>query len=127
MFCILTFQSVRECAKQVLDEYPQLHVLVNNGGFAPPVRNCGSPLAVLIFVWHQPQRASPPLCHQDGSVTQDGFESGLGAMHLAHFLLTVPSFAARDVRVLCGCDVRLKPGVPLSAVAPGVSFAGMWH
>lgn len=41
--------------------FSELHVLVNNGGFAP----------------------------QEGAVTKEGYESGLGAMHFGHFLLTV--------------------------------------
>ena len=35
---VVWWQSVRECARLFLADHNQLHILINNGGFAPKVR-----------------------------------------------------------------------------------------
>ena len=58
---VASLASVRDCARTVLDEHDQLHLLVNNAGV----------MAI-------------PLAR-----TEDGFEMQLGTNHLGHFALTM--------------------------------------
>lgn len=80
-----SFQSVHAFADAFLERFDQLHLLVNNAGFAQAPK---------------------------GALTAEGLESGLGSMHIGHFLLTnrlqdtlaatarqSPPFAVRVVNV----------------------------
>ncbi len=55
-----SFASVRACAKEALERYPKIDVLLNNAGVFPPTLR----------------------------TTADGFEEQIGVNHLGHFLLT---------------------------------------
>ncbi|CAG2059097.1 unnamed protein product [Timema podura] len=57
-----SLSSVRQFAEEVLKDFPQIHVLINNAGVYVPV--------------------------QENRKTKDGFEIHFGVNHLSHFLLT---------------------------------------
>ncbi|KAG7206336.1 hypothetical protein KM043_003707 [Ampulex compressa] len=59
---LASFSSIREFAKQVLNEFPQIHVLINNAGVYMPLKK--------------------------HALTKDGSEIHFGVNHLGHFLLT---------------------------------------
>ncbi|CAG5093710.1 Similar to RDH12: Retinol dehydrogenase 12 (Homo sapiens) [Cotesia congregata] len=54
--------SIRKFAQQVLNDFPEIHCLINNAGVYVPLKN--------------------------SSMTRDGFEIHFGVNHLGHFLLT---------------------------------------
>ncbi|XP_046464757.1 retinol dehydrogenase 11-like [Neodiprion pinetum] len=56
-----SLDSVRECAKKILETEPAIHILINNAGVM--------------------------MCPK--GVTEDGFETQLGTNHLGHFLFTL--------------------------------------
>lgn len=60
---LASLDSIKEFAKRVVEEFPEIHVLVNNAGVYVPLKD------------HQP-------------LTKDGFEIHFGTNHLGHFLLT---------------------------------------
>jgi NAD(P)-dependent dehydrogenase (short-subunit alcohol dehydrogenase family) len=57
-----SLESVRRFAKEVLKDFPKIHVLINNAGLSVPVSECRK--------------------------TEDGYEINFGVNHLGHFLLT---------------------------------------
>jgi NAD(P)-dependent dehydrogenase (short-subunit alcohol dehydrogenase family) len=57
-----SLESVRRFAKEVLKDFPKIHVLINNAGVSVPVSQCRK--------------------------TKDGYEINFGVNHLGHFLLT---------------------------------------
>ncbi|XP_057318741.1 retinol dehydrogenase 11-like [Microplitis mediator] len=59
---LASLASIRKFAQQVLDDFPEIHCLINNAGVYVPLR--------------------------DRSMTRDGFEIHFGVNHLGHFLLT---------------------------------------
>ncbi|KAH0956860.1 hypothetical protein HN011_012190 [Eciton burchellii] len=59
---LASLSSIREFAKEVLNNFPQIHVLINNAGVYAPLK--------------------------DHALTKDGFEIHFGVNHLGHFLLT---------------------------------------
>lgn len=59
---LASLQSVRAFVEEVLKDFPEIHVLINNAGVCVPVEN--------------------------GEITADGFEINFGINHLGHFLLT---------------------------------------
>jgi len=83
---LASLESVRKCAKQILEEEPKIHVLINNAGLAS-------------------MRGE----------TQEGFELAFGVNHLGHFLFTkllLPrlqeSTPARIVNVASRAHKRVK-------------------
>ncbi|KAJ8675633.1 hypothetical protein QAD02_011419 [Eretmocerus hayati] len=61
---LASLASVRNFASQVLEKFPQIHVLINNAGVYVPLQN------------------------KDKDVTKEGYEIHFGVNHLGHFLLT---------------------------------------
>lgn len=61
---LASLTSIRHFAAEVLKNFPEIHVLINNAG---------------IYV---------PLQDKDKDVTKEGFEIHFGVNHLGHFLLT---------------------------------------
>lgn len=59
---LASLSSIREFAAQVLKNFPEIHVLINNAGVYTPLK--------------------------DHAITEDGFEIHFGVNHLGHFLLT---------------------------------------
>lgn len=59
---LASLQSVREFAEEILKDFPEIHVLINNAGVSVPVGK--------------------------NEKTKDGFEINFGVNHLGHFLLT---------------------------------------
>lgn len=57
-----SLKSVEVFAEEIMRDFPQIHVLINNAGVSVPVAN--------------------------NEKTQDGFEIHFGVNHLSHFLLT---------------------------------------
>lgn len=59
---LASLKSIRHFAVEVIKDFPQIHVLINNAGVAvPPLRECK---------------------------TKDGFEVNMGVNHIGHFYLT---------------------------------------
>lgn len=61
---LASFVSIRNFAAQVLQQFPEIHVLINNAGVYVPLQN------------------------RDKDLTKEGFEIHFGVNHLGHFLLT---------------------------------------
>lgn len=59
---LASFLSIRKFANRVLNDFSQIHVLINNAGVYAPLK--------------------------DRALTKDGFEIHFGVNHLGHFLLT---------------------------------------
>ena len=59
---LASFDSVKKFAKEVLEKYPKVHVLINNAGVYFPL--------------------------MDSQRTKEGHEMNFGVNHLGHFLLT---------------------------------------
>ncbi|XP_076236628.1 retinol dehydrogenase 11 [Calliopsis andreniformis] len=59
---LASFSSIREFAEEVMKNFPQVHVLINNAGVYVPFK--------------------------EHALTEDGFEIHFGVNHLGHFLLT---------------------------------------
>lgn len=59
---LASLSSIREFATQVLNNFPEIHVLINNAGVYKPLKDHG--------------------------ITEDGYEIHFGVNHLGHFLLT---------------------------------------
>lgn len=59
---LASFKSIRNFVKDVLKDFPQIHVLINNAGLSIPVK--------------------------EKEKTKDGFEINFGVNHLGHFYLT---------------------------------------
>lgn len=59
---LASLESVREFCKEALEQFPEIHILVNNAGVSIPM--------------------------DQKKKTADGFEIHFGTNHLGHFLLT---------------------------------------
>ncbi|XP_078048610.1 retinol dehydrogenase 12 [Augochlora pura] len=59
---LASFSSIRDFAAEVIQNFPQIHVLINNAGVYVPFK--------------------------EHALTEDGFEIHFGVNHLGHFLLT---------------------------------------
>lgn len=59
---LASLTSIRKFSQQVLDDFPEIHGLINNAGTYVPMK--------------------------DRAFTKDGFEIHFGVNHLGHYLLT---------------------------------------
>lgn len=98
-----SFESIRNCTKELLKKTDKLNVLVNNAGqYRKNILKALSKISSCIGIRNPPE-----------STTEDGFETQFGTNHLGHFLLfqlllptllssSTPTFASRVLNVTSG-------------------------
>ncbi len=101
---LASFESIRQCAQQVLDNYPRLDVLINNAGLNLSKRQ----------------------------ETEEGFEYILGVNHIGPFLLTdllldrlKASAPARIINLASAAHVGARKGIQWDDLQRTKKYGGM--